>query len=174
MEKLPPIEKIYEAWSAILEGRVELDERGGKGCRNPAAENWKTEQGAAYVLSSDGSKAYRVTWKGEVYASNDAASYWQGYAGYPLLAVFMLQGKLPFDASVAIHFKDVPWKELNLSHRANYMQAVNEVLEKLERQKVDITAIRREADRVYQQLRQLPVRCVRSSSPPPSSKRKSR
>ena len=30
MEKLPPIEKVYEAWSAVADGRVELhpDERG--------------------------------------------------------------------------------------------------------------------------------------------------
>ena len=39
MEKLPPIEKVYEAWSAVADGRVELhpDERGLDAVRVEAA-----------------------------------------------------------------------------------------------------------------------------------------
>lgn len=169
MKKLPPIEKIYEAWGAIADQRVELIGRPGHACTEPVAENWNSEAGAAYVLSSDGSKAYRVTWKDGVYTSNDNASYWQGYAGYPILAVLMLQGKLPFDSAIASCFKDIPWKELHLRYRGRYTVVVNDLLEKLEREHTDVNAIRDEANRVYLQLQQLPVRCVRSPLPPPSS-----
>ena len=74
MNKLPPIEKIYEAYSAIADNRIALHE-------NYAA-----------VLSSDKSKEYTVGWNGNVYTSDDNATYWQGYAGYPVIAVLMEAG----------------------------------------------------------------------------------
>lgn len=77
MEKLPPLQKIYEAWSALADGRVEMGED------------------TADVASSNGAKHYTVSWTEDTYSSNDNASYWQGYAGYPVLAVLMKQGKLP-------------------------------------------------------------------------------
>ena len=65
MEKLPPIEKVYEAWSAVADGRVALhpDER------------------RAAIASSNGAKTYTVAWNenGSTYSSNDNATYWQGY-----------------------------------------------------------------------------------------------
>ncbi len=79
MEKNPPIEKIYEAYSAIADGRVTL-------CVGEAA-----------VRSSNGQKEYLVTWDDRVYTSNDSATYWQGYAGYPVIAVLLLQGELPLN-----------------------------------------------------------------------------
>ena len=63
MQKLPPIEKIYEAYSAIVDGRIAL------------FENYAT------VLSSNREKEYTVTWENDVYSANDNATYWQGYAG---------------------------------------------------------------------------------------------
>ena len=87
MEKLPPIEKVYEAWSAVADGRVALhpDER------------------RAAIASSNGAKTYTVAWNenGSTYSSNDNATYWQGYAGYPVIAVLMLQGRLPLDRAAA-------------------------------------------------------------------------
>ena len=73
MEKLPPVEKIYEAWSAVADGRVAIDEAARK----------------ATVVSSDRTREYTVSWSddGSVYTSNDNATYWRGYAGYPVIAV---------------------------------------------------------------------------------------
>ena len=41
------------------------------------------------------------------YTLNDNASYWQGYLGYPGIAVLMLQGKLPYDKELAQQFAGV-------------------------------------------------------------------
>lgn len=112
MKKLPPIEKIYEAYSALIDGRVAI----------------KGQE--AQVLSSDRSKTYTVSWQDSVYKSNDNATYWQGYAGYPILAVLMLQGKLPFDCAIAEYFKEVDWTALNLQHKRNYQAALDEVFRK--------------------------------------------
>lgn len=87
MEKLPPLAKVFEAWSALADGRVALD----------------AEERRASVASSNGAKAYTVAWSedGAVYSSNDSATYWQGYAGYPVITVLMAQGRLPFDRAMA-------------------------------------------------------------------------
>ena len=59
--KIPPIEKIHEAYSAIVDERIKMSEN------------------EAIVMSSDLSKNYLVTWEENTYKSNDNASYWQGY-----------------------------------------------------------------------------------------------
>lgn len=67
----------------------------------------------AEVTSSNGAKTYTVNWDDDVYHSNDNASYWQGYAGYPVIAVLMLQEKLPYDQKLANNFANVNWNEIN-------------------------------------------------------------
>ena len=108
-KKLPPEEKVYEAWTAIVDGRIVLHDD------------------YATMTSSDGSKGYTIRWKGDIYASDDNATYWRGYPGYPVLAVLMLQGKLPFDRQEAEKWKDVNWKAVNTKYKNNYAAAVKEV-----------------------------------------------
>ena len=112
MRKLPPPEKAAEAYSAIADGRVTLF----------AAEE------RAEVISSDGEKKYAVAWRGNVYTSTDNATRWQGYAGYPVLAVLMLQGRLPLDREVAALFSGINWTELNRKHRRDYAAALDAVV----------------------------------------------
>ena len=79
LEKTGPIEKIYEAYTAIADDRITMHED------------------HAEVFSSDRSKSYTVSWKDNAYSSDDSATYWQGYPGYPVIAVLMLQGRLLYD-----------------------------------------------------------------------------
>jgi hypothetical protein len=90
--KLPPKAKIYEALSAVAESRVRI----GDG-------------NTATVLSSAGDKAYMVRWNPELtrISSNDNASFYQGYMGYPIVAVLMLIGKLRFSREVASHLAGI-------------------------------------------------------------------
>lgn len=108
MEKLPPIQKIYEAYSAIAAGRCDVRGEG------------------MVVASSDGTKIYNVEWGSGVYRSTDKATYWQGYPGYPVLAALMLQGKIPYDRRVADWFAGTPWKQLNDAHKRDYDAALQE------------------------------------------------
>ena len=144
MNKLPPIQKIHEAFSAIADGRVKLD-----GDR-------------AEVVSSDRGKRYTVTWEGDLYTSNDNASYWQGYAGYPMIAVLMLQGRLPLDRQVAGYFKGINWTELNARYKAKYDRAVAEVMERLRVEGVDTDRVDTEINRVYSVLKELDISTKRS------------
>jgi exodeoxyribonuclease-3 len=111
MKKMPPVEKTYEAYSALADGRVEMHE------------------GYAFVDSSEGAKTYEVAWKGDTYSSTDNATYWQGYAGYPVIAVLVLQGRLPgLDEECLAEMADIPWKRLNDAHKRDYARAVDEAL----------------------------------------------
>ena len=82
MDKLPPLEKIPEAYTAIEDNRVELF------------------SDYATVKSSDYKKEYLIKWKENIYSSNDNSTYWQGYAGYPVIAILMLQNKLSLNKKI--------------------------------------------------------------------------
>ena len=151
MEKIGPIEKIYEAYSAIADGRVTLAEEGNE----------------ASVLSSNGGKTYTVTWEDEVYTSNDNASYWQGYAGYPILAVLMLQGRLSLNREAADMFSGVDWAELNARHKRDYTAAVAEVLSQRGYDAADAEAA---ATVVQGELRGLDIKVKRGRLRPPKAK----
>lgn len=119
MKKLPPAAKAYEAMSAIADGRICMHE------------------GYALADSSDHSKTYEVQWDGKVYASTDSATYWQGYPGYPVIAVWMLQGILPHEEAAEQLLKGIGWKQLNEAHRRDYDAAVEDALNQLRQQGVD-------------------------------------
>ncbi len=151
MTKLPPLEKIYEAYTAIADGRVSM----------PAKEPvWSPgEIGRAQVTSSEGSKTYEVQWSGDQYSSDDNGTYWQGYAGYPVIAVLMLQGRLPLDQEIARQFAGINWKALNSEYGNDYARALESVVDS---RKLDRAALDTVVQDVYSLLGKLPVRIVRA------------
>lgn len=83
MIKLPPIEKIPEAYTAIEDDRIELyDDH-------------------AIVKYSNNEKEYLIKWIDNLYYSNDNSTYWQGYTGYPVIAVLMLKKVLPLNREIS-------------------------------------------------------------------------
>lgn len=144
---LPPIEKIYEAFSAIADNKV------------------KMSQGSALVSSSDFKKEYTVVWNEGYYSSNDNASYWRGFMGYPVIAVLLLQGRLNYNKAVPEYFKDINWKKLNTEYKNQYDKAVSSVLDRLASEGTDIAVIKDEVQRIYDQIKQLDIKRRRSQSP---------
>lgn len=140
MEKLPPVEKVYEAWTALADDRYDLSPE------------------ALIVRSSDGSKEYRVTWDDEGrYRSNDNATFWQGYAGYPVIMALMLQGRVPFNGEVAAWFKGIPWKALNDARKRDYAAALAEAFERAGLDMPRQLQAEEAAAEVMEALRELPV-----------------
>ena len=140
MKKLPPIEKVFEAWTAIADHRVDLQEN------------------HASVASSDGEKNYKVNFSGDQFSSDDNATFWQGYAGYPVIAVLMLQGRLPLNMAEAELWKNINWTVLNKKNRNNYAKAVKEVAEQ---RGIDLTRSYEEANLVMKDLENLPIEIKR-------------
>lgn len=135
--KLPPKAKIYEALSAVADDRVKI-----------------AEDNTATVVSSAGDKAYVVRWNPELtgISSNDNASFYQGYMGYPMLAVLMLIGKLRFSQEVASHLAGINWNQINKKFRRNYEAAIDSVLAEIEANGVVRTVIDSEVDQIWKQL----------------------
>lgn len=94
---MPPRLKVLEAMGAVADGRVEVKNNEGK------------------VTSSMGTKRYTVVYEEERSAiySNDNASKWQGYIGYPIIAFLMEKGMVGCDDEVAQAMKGFQWKKIN-------------------------------------------------------------
>ena len=147
MEKLPPLQKIYEAWSALADGRVEMGE------------------GTADVASSNGAKHYTVSWTEDTYSSNDNASYWQGYAGYPVLAVLMKQGKLPLAEALIPRFAHIDWNALNKKHKRDYAAAAEEAFAAADLAKDEIAQAEATAKQALDAVAALPIKMKRKGRP---------
>lgn len=103
--KQPPVIKLYEALGSLGDGRVKLE-----------GDN-------ATVDSSTGNKRYTVTYDASAKAimSNDNGSYWQGYLGYPAIAVLLKRGVLTnWDRRLCEYLKGFAWKEINASFKNDW------------------------------------------------------
>ena len=131
--KMPPKEKILDAYSAIADERIIMNEN------------------SAEVSSSDGSKTYLVQWDNDTFASSDPATYWQGYPGYPVIAVLLMQKRLPMDESLVGLMKGIPWKKLNDAHKRDYAAAAEKALKDIP-EKEEILAMAAEGNKVLETL----------------------
>ena len=124
--KMPPIIKVYEALGAIGDRRVKLE-----------------DDRHATVGSSDGRKTYTVEWSPDSreIAANDNASYWQGYLGYPAIAMLLARGAIPFDPASARALAGIAWKELNHRFHNDYARTLTEVTRVLMDRGADPAAI---------------------------------
>lgn len=147
MEKQPPLQKVYEAWSALADGRVEMGED------------------EATVTSSNGTKHYTVSWSEDTYSSNDNASYWQGYAGYPVLAVLMKQGKLPLAEGLIPRFARIDWNALNKKHKRDYAAAAEEAFAAADLAKDEIAQAEAAAKQALDAVAALPIKMKRKGRP---------
>ncbi len=152
--KSPPKAKIYEALTAVADGRVKL-----------------TDNQTASVLSSDGTKTYTVEWSGDLrrITSNDNASYWQRYIGYPIIAVLMKLGNLDFDETVAQALSGIAWKQVNRKFRNDYDKAVESVLLNLDWGSGLRQTVVSEVDRIFAQLEKLDLEALPRRRRPPKS-----
>ncbi len=151
--RLPPRIKILEAVGAIADGRVEcLDEK----C------------GSARVASSEGDRVYKVyvdAARGVAYSDDNGTRY-RGYIGYPIIAVLMIQGVLPYDERIGEALKGIPWRRLNEEYKK--YATVERIVKKMAAERgVDPAAIDAYVDKVYKLLSGLKLKKL--ESPPLSA-----
>lgn len=152
---MPPIVKVFEAMGAIGDGRVRLE-----------------SANRATVTSSEGDKSYEVEVSddGRTISSNDNASYWQGYLGYPAIAVLLARGMYRPPANAIDALAGIPWKKINRRFHNDYEKTIAEVLKTVQERGHDPEAVRIEAESVMQALEKFaPLRGARRR-PPTGSK----
>lgn len=142
MIKLPPIEKIPEAYTAIADERIVLND------------------GEALVKSSNYEKEYLIKWKDNLYYSNDNSTYWQNYPGYPVLAVLMLQGKLPLNRKIASYFKNINWNKLNKDNKRDYKKSLEDILTNVDEKEI----IYKEIEKVYEEIKTLDIELTKKKN----------
>ena len=110
--KTPPDIKIYEALSAVADGRIEIHGT------------------SARVRSTSGNKYYDVAYDPtrRAITSNDNGSYYRGYLGYPAIAFLMQAGVLSYDAPLGDALKGVHWKDVNTKFKNDYEKVLDAVL----------------------------------------------
>jgi hypothetical protein len=140
--KMPPPIKIYEAIGAIGDGRVRAVDDTNR--------RWE-------VVSSDHAKVYSVELSDDdqEISSNDNASYWQGYLGYPGVAALIACGRIPLSAASRSALAGIPWKNLNANFKSDYDRTLDEVARVVETRGGDFSAVRAEADALLESLGRL-------------------
>ena len=153
---MPPKAKVYEALSAVADKRVSL-----------------TGATTAQVLSSSRDKTYDVAWSEDIseMTSNDNASYWQGYIGYPCIAVLLQIGKISFNPQIAQRLADVPWKSVNEQFKRDYDKATNHILDEIEARGGSRTELAQEVERIHEQLNSLQLKRSQRRRRPPKGKK---
>lgn len=136
--KMPPFQKVFEAFSAIADQRVTLQDH------------------EAFVMSSNAKKTYTVKWKDNTYASNDNATYWQSYPGYPVIAVLLLEGRLTVRNDLIAMCAHIDWNAVNKTYHADYDQALKHVLRTMEPQEC-VEELQNYAKAVYETLSSLDI-----------------
>lgn len=133
---MPPRIKVLEALGSIADGRVK-------------------KEGEKYrVASSEGDREYEVWVKGDLVYSDDNGTKFRNYVGYPIIAVLMIEGKLPFDERIAQSLKGIPWRKLN-EEMKNYSLVEERVLRQTEEKGVKREEIDRLVKRVLDELGKL-------------------
>ena len=110
MLREPPRVKFLEALGAVADGRVE--DRGNE----------------ALVRSSEGDRVYRVfvdVERGVAY-SDDNGTVYRNYVGYPIIALLIKRGRLPYDEKLSGALRGLRWRELN-ERLKNYRLVEEEV-----------------------------------------------
>ena len=153
--KMPPPIKVYEAMGAIGDGRVRLE-----------------DEHRALVTSSEGDKTYEVELSDDARAisSNDSASYWQGYLGYPAIAVLLMRGLYRPPANVIDALSGIPWKEINRRFKNDYDKTLPEVNKIVEASGHDPDAVAIEVESIMDALRKLAPMRGKRRRPPSQSK----
>jgi len=154
--KMPPRAKIYEALTAVADQRVVV-----------------TGPGTARVVSSSRDKTYDVEWSEDWRAAtaNDNASHWQGYIGYPIIAVLLLLERLSWNGRIAALLAGIPWKAVNDRFKMDYDKAIDHVLGQVEADGGSRAEIEQEVERIYGQLASLGLQRAQPRRRPPRGKR---
>ena len=141
MLKMPPMEKIPEAYTTIEDGWINL------------------YNDYALVKSSNNEKEYLIKWQDNIYYSNDNSTYWQGYPGYPIIAVLMLQGKISLNREISKYFQNINWHELNKQNKRNYQKSLEDILKDISPKGQE--NINKEIKKVFMEIQKLDIELTR-------------
>lgn len=143
---------VYEALSAIADGRFELIDKAHAKC-----------------TSTSGNKYYEILFDAEKCAimSNDNMAYYVGEVSYPMVAMMLVLGRIKYDKSLLKPLKGIKWKDINQKNNNDYMKSVAEVLNKLENEGHDVKNIKLSITELFQEVLKLDLIHLGEKTVPP-------
>ncbi|AEB95353.1 MAG: hypothetical protein QXR57_04385 [Metallosphaera sp.] len=134
--KSPPRIKVLEALGSIADGRV-----------RKANDHY-------LVASSEGDREYTVRVNGNNVSCDDNGTRYRNYVGYPIIAVLMIEGRLPFDQELANSLRGIPWRKLN-EEMKSYSKVEELVLKRAEERGISRARIEEFVNKVMEDVRRL-------------------
>lgn len=140
--RMPPKIKVLEAAGAVADGRITF-----------------TDKKSAIVVSSDGSRRYSVyvDLARKEACSTDNGTVFRRYVGYPIIAVLMIKGVLPYDTRVGEALKGIPWKMLNEKYK-KYAIVEEEVKKIAARRGLPLEELEEFKNKVYKELKRFKLK----------------
>ncbi|MGB9748914.1 MAG: hypothetical protein ACP5OZ_02130 [Candidatus Woesearchaeota archaeon] len=138
--KLPPGVKVLEALGCIGDNRIVMKDKN-----------------RAVVFSSERKRAYLVVFypeKNKVY-SDDNASKFRHYIGYPIIAFFMKNKIIDYDKKLADNLKGINWHKLNLDFKRDYQKVEAYIEELCEKKGINREFVEEEIKRTLKRLEEL-------------------
>jgi hypothetical protein len=139
----PPLNKVYEALGAIGDKRIEADGNRAK------------------VYSSSRNKYYDVTYDPANFtiSSNDNASYYVGYLGYPAIAMLLMKGSVTYDPRLAKYLTGFAWKDINHKFKNNYEKTDRYIDEEIiQKHKLNIVIFHNQLEKILEDIMELKLK----------------
>jgi hypothetical protein len=149
-----PLIKLYEALGAIADDRIHISGNTAK------------------VYSSSGNKYYTVIYDSSANAitSNDNASYWVGYLGYPSIAMLLVKGVVKYDKALAVNLKNISWKDINVMYNNDFDKTQAFIDAKLATEHaVDIKVFHKKLYEILKAVNALKLNKLKSAQMPPDA-----
>jgi hypothetical protein len=136
----PHISKIYEALTAIADERIELIDKNHAKC-------YSSSKGKYYEIEFDP--------KTNSISSNDNTAFYTGSISYPMIAYFMLIGKISYDKDLISIMKGIHWKDINQKFKNNYDKAIESILNQLSEDGHDVEKVESAIQEIYEDVSRL-------------------
>ena len=142
---------MYEALGAIGDKRIEVS--------GNEAKVYSSSRGKYYDVKYDPDKNAITT--------NDNASYWVGYLGYPAVVFLLAKGIVKYKKESAAALRGIHWKDLNTKFKNDFEKAVKYILADLEKQGVDIEGLQADVKSIHEQVLALKLEKLGTTAKPP-------
>jgi hypothetical protein len=152
--KNPPLIKVYEAIGSLGDKRIELV--GNK----------------AKVYSSSGNKYYDIEYDPAKNAitSNDNASYYVGYLGYPCITFLLAKNIVKYDPELTVYLKGFAWKDINQKFKNNFAKTQAFVDEEIvSKHKINLYDLHNKLQAILDSVNALELNKLTSDKKPPTA-----
>ncbi|MFW5703067.1 MAG: hypothetical protein ACOCXP_03840 [Candidatus Dojkabacteria bacterium] len=144
---------VYEALSAIADGRIEL-----------LGDN------KARCTSTSRGKFYEIEYDPETNAimSNDNMAYYVDEVSYPMVAMLIKLGELEIGEDLLKYFEGIKWKDINQRNKNNYMKSVKEFLDGIDSNSKR-EEVQTECRRIYDEVCKMKLQKLGKKKLPPKA-----